>query len=209
MLKSLGYICVGFVTAFCMFAIIPSADAKTFHGRVIDAETREPIEGAAVVIYWYEARSAPIDGWSTRLKDVKETLTDKNGEWSLTGPAGGEETLSYFFAVISFGITYYTREPEFIIFKPGYCSWPGGFSIDACRERINITGVEDKRVGKGGTLELPRVSGVDRIRNTPGPLVGEKVPFENEKEFIRLINEERRYLGLGEYRYLTDGEKIK
>ena len=44
---------------------------KTFRGKVIDSDTKEPIEGAVVVAYWYEARSTLL-GESTRMKDVEE-----------------------------------------------------------------------------------------------------------------------------------------
>ena len=39
---------------------------KTFHGQVIDAETKMPIEGAAVVIHWVEARGT-VAGESTTI----------------------------------------------------------------------------------------------------------------------------------------------
>ncbi len=101
---------------------------KTFYGRVIDAETKKPIEGAAVVVHWVEARGT-VAGESTRFKDVKEVLTDKDGKWSITGPEGsqGDDLTAYltFFTGI-----HYTRKPDFIIFKPGYCSYPGGLSIE-------------------------------------------------------------------------------
>ena len=65
-------------------SICSSAYAATFKGKVIDADTREPIEGAVVVAVWHEATST-ISGESTRLKDVEECLTDKNGEWTIDG----------------------------------------------------------------------------------------------------------------------------
>jgi hypothetical protein len=54
-----------------------------YHGRVIDADTKRPIEGAVVVaVYtaWYprflvEGAEEPIG--------VKETLTNKNGEFRI------------------------------------------------------------------------------------------------------------------------------
>jgi|SRR3990172_743478 len=59
----------------------------TFKGRVIDADTKQPIEGAVVVASWSGDRGTPTGGTS-RLEDVKEVLTDKNGEWTIKGPRG-------------------------------------------------------------------------------------------------------------------------
>jgi hypothetical protein len=64
-----------------------SVYGATFKGKVIDADTKEPIEGAVVVASWLEER-ADIAGSTSELKDVKETLTDKNGEWMIKGPRG-------------------------------------------------------------------------------------------------------------------------
>jgi hypothetical protein len=161
---------------------------------VIDADTREPIEGVVVVVYWHEARRTSIGDLSSRPKDVKETLTDKNGEWSVTGPAGGENTISSYLSLIT-GM-YYTREPEFIIFKPGYCCWPEGFAIDACSEKLNPEG--NGKIREGNIIELLKLRREkDRVRNIPGIAGGENA-LEKQKEFIRLINEERRKLGLPE-----------
>ena len=64
-----------------------SACSTTFRGRVIDADTKEPIEGAVVVASW---RGEQAIGTEMPLKDVKEVLTDKNGEWKIRGPRGTE-----------------------------------------------------------------------------------------------------------------------
>ncbi|MDH4266321.1 MAG: carboxypeptidase-like regulatory domain-containing protein [Deltaproteobacteria bacterium] len=191
------------LSIFLIFAwvvvITPNALSKdvTYRGKVIDADTKEPIEGAAVVVYWDKAWQT-ISGESTELKEVKEILTDKNGEWSIVGPKGKENDphpyLSFFL------LLSYTREPRFIIFKPGYCSWPGGFSIAACREKIKPGGTGEIMEGK--TIELSKLTTrEDRLRAMkPGLVIGEGA-LEKQREFIRLLNEERRNLRLPEYKY--------
>ena len=176
---------------------------KTFHGQVIDAETKMPIEGAAVVIHWVEARGT-VAGESTRFKDVKEILTDKDGKWSITGPEGsqGDDLTAYltFFTGI-----HYTRKPDFIIFKPGYCSYPGGLSIEVCKG-IKFSGTWETTAGK--TIELPKIeSREDRLKAMAnGPIVAEGA-LQKQKGFVRLINEERKSLGLGEAYVIKENEK--
>ena len=190
----LKYILIAFLIIIFTCLSVSCTRAKTFKGRVIDADTKEPIEGAVVVASWDKA-IATIAGESTTLKDVKECLTNKKGEWSISGPRGRNDwPIPYLSLFIP-----YTREPEFIVFKPGYCSWPNGFSIDACRSRIKITGDKEKRIGEGGTLELPKLtSREDRIRAQSLQLPLGPGALEKMKELIRLKNEERRSLGLDE-----------
>ena len=133
---------ITFCTAIMAFVI--SACSVTFHGRVIDADTRAPIEGAVVVVSWSEER-ATIAGPTGRLKDVKETLTDKNGEWVIKGPKGriGGDALAMF---TYFTGMYFTKPPWFIVFKPGYCSYPIGFTVDSCSGKIKpgtVAGTEE------------------------------------------------------------------
>ena len=168
------------------------AFAYTFSGTLIDAETKEPIEGAAVVAHWHEEQATPT-GPYTRLKDVKETLSDKDGKWIIKGPKGGE--FGNVKALISFLTwTRFTNRPEFIIFKPGYCSIPEGLYIDACK---GIKKRNGHRTGDGVTIELPKLENRDdRIRGIPSAASGIG-SLKKQKELIRLINEERNRFGLG------------
>ena len=181
----------------CIIWLLPLFGcATTFHGKVIDYDTREPIDGAVVVLHWNEAR-ATIAGESTRLKAVKETLTDKNGEWTIMGPRGkeGSDPLRLFTFLTG---SHYTRKPEMIVFKPGYCSWPKGFFLDACKGKMKTS--DTPEVMKGKTVELPKLKArEDRLGNLPGPIAG-KGSLEEQIEFIRLLNEESRNLGISEYK---------
>jgi len=202
-------ISIWFFVIMLLSFMISCAHAKTFRGKVIDADTKEPIEGAVVVAYWYKARTTPLGEESMTLKGVKETLTDKNGQWTITGPKGRMHDLFPYFSTIT-GI-YYTQEPSFIIFKPGYCSWPQGFYIDACRDKIKPGG--NGKIIEGETIELSKLTKrEDRLRalsvgpifantNDPGK---ERQFLKKQIEFLRLIDEERKTLGLSEYGYYEE-----
>ncbi|MEK6777695.1 MAG: hypothetical protein AABY87_12585 [bacterium] len=83
-----------------------------FKGKVIDAETKEPIEGAVVVaVYSKQAiRVAPESVGITI--DVKESLADKDGNFRIP---------SYITIIDPFA---WSKPVTFIIFKPGYGSFP-------------------------------------------------------------------------------------
>ena len=175
-------------------SITQNAWAATFRGKVIDADTKQPIEGAAVVASWNEERATPA-GPTIRLKDVKETLTDKNGMWTIEGPKGGEfGDIKSIFSFITG--TYFTNPPTFIIFKPGYCSWPVGFGIDACKEKINPEG--NDKVAEGATVELPRLTNRERmtmIRNIPSLGIAEEAK-DRLPLFMESVTQEEKKIPL-------------
>lgn len=164
-----------------------TAYGETFRGKVIDADTKEPIEGAVVVASWNEERATPA-GPTSRLKDVKETLTNKDGEWVIEGPRGRDGgNITAIFTFLTG--TYYTLPPEFIVFKPGYCSYPAGFGIEACKGKIKTYNFT-KSENIGEVVELPRLTIRDReilLRNIPF------IPFEDDEKipiFKQLVKED-------------------
>jgi len=103
-------------TVIVCFCYIPSAHAwlyyskPAFCGKVIDAETKQPIEGTVVVVLYNKWEFGGPGGGNTITMDAKETMTDKNGEFlfpsyqTIIGPLSRQD------------------RADFIIFKPGYKS---------------------------------------------------------------------------------------
>lgn len=81
-----------------------------FEGKVIDAETRQPIEGAVVVVRYlkYPIIGGP-GGRSATVQNVREALTDKNGFFRIPS----------YTALIPFSVE---AMAVFVVFKPGYAS---------------------------------------------------------------------------------------
>lgn len=77
-----------------------------YEGKVIDAETKQPIEGAVVHGSWYKVQL----GGAHEYYDSYEVQTDKNGEFKI--PGKGLLVLSEI------------EEMTLIIFKAGYKQWP-------------------------------------------------------------------------------------
>lgn len=178
------------ITFFVIVSFATVSFGATFKGKVIDADTKEPIEGAVVVASWSEER-ATVTGPTSRSKDVKETLTDKNGEWEVKGPKGGEVgNVKSIFSFLT-GM-YFTNPPVFIVFKPGYCSYPAGLGIDACKGKIrtyNLTNSETI----GEIVELPKLTIRDRetlSRNIPFISAGD---INELPAFNKLFNQDMGY----------------
>jgi hypothetical protein len=76
-----------------------------YSGRIIDADTGKPIEKAVVLGVWYREIITP-GGATHNFYDAKETVTDKNGDFTIAGQ----------------GLLVLTNvEPmDIVIFKAGY-----------------------------------------------------------------------------------------
>ncbi len=168
-----------------------------FRGRIVDAETKEPIEGVVVVVV-YSKYTASITGRDTSVIKVKETLTDKNGEFyfpsytTIIGPLSGE---------------YYA---SFIFYKPGYGSGPvAPRGLSAPSEEIffskgiggtgELEGLVNGKIAMikvaFGIVELPelktREERLKAMPSTPTDIGSKELPL-----LYKAINEERRRLGL-------------
>lgn len=79
-----------------------------FKGRVMDIETKAPIENAVVVAIYYKHTLNPPAGSYSNVIHVKETLTDKDGRFSFPSYTTFIHPLSY------------SGNCVFLIYKPGY-----------------------------------------------------------------------------------------
>ncbi len=177
-----------------------------FKGKVLDAETKDPIEGAGVVVVYQKSAIRLAPESISIIKNIKETLTLKDGTFSIPSYLSLTEPLSFDFRV------------TFIIFKPRYGSFP--------RYQVTPSGIKpidqevffSKDVGSKGELrmwvkeekgpklrkskvifgivELPKLkTRNERRRNLPSLPSWDEF-LKNQKNLIRLINEEEENIGL-------------
>lgn len=76
-----------------------------FGGRVVDAETGEPLAGAHVMVSWERDHPNP-DHWTQRFYDAEETVTDGSGRFEIP-----RKTRI---------VTVLVSEPRFGVFYAGY-----------------------------------------------------------------------------------------
>ncbi len=145
-----------------------------FRGKVIDAETKEPIEGTVVVAVYEKHVYGLGTGGYQRVVKVKETLTDKNGK--------------FFFPAFSTIINPFSREyyVEFIIYKPGYgdfprnrISPPSGISLQT-KEKYFLA----ENFGKKGKVKVLEHGKRNSVREVTFGLV-ELPPLKTRKERLR------------------------
>lgn len=162
----------------------------SFKGRVVDGQSKEPIEGAVVVAVYHIRKyglGAGIMSDSTAIA-AKETLTNKNGEFhirphifvSLWPFAKGETT-------------------EFIVYKPGYTDFPGFDYMNyfpSSPLHVDISTLEIL-FRKGVAVDLMKLrTEEERLRcipSSPTDMGVKELPLLYEA-----INEENKRFGLGE-----------
>ncbi len=98
---------------FSWVSLGPPAYAQPYQAQVIDAETKQPIEGAAVLAVWWMRTPGiahPIIGYH----DAQETVTDLNGNFTTLGITAGPMDPQATIRVL------------FTVFKPGYEGYKAG-----------------------------------------------------------------------------------
>lgn len=157
---------------------VPPATADgPWRAQIVDAETKQPLEGVVVLAVWTKhVRS--LGGPSSEYHDSQEVLTDKDGRFTI--PARSFWSLN---PLIFF------RGPRFLMFKPGSgrAIWAGGKQREIWPEE------------KPGDIiiELPRLKTLEeRKEYLQDVRIGFlTVPIQKTPLLQEAITEERRAVG--------------
>ena len=166
-----------------------------YHGTAIDADTGEPIEGAAVTVVWKRRPFITMDG-PRYFHNAKEALTDKEGNFSVDSSPGIDWS----------PFTYRLKEPHIVIFKPGYGPYPvehvsPRYDLKTSRERLLDFPELNVLLLKGTTVKLRRLKTEEELKRftSPGSLWLGKIPWGRIPILMRLINIQNNNLGLQPY----------
>ncbi len=85
-----------------------------FAGKVVDAASGQPIEGAAVLIV-FSVETGTLGGTVSSFADAVETLTDAKGEFRFPPKR----------VYLVKGMSNWSDDHQISIFKPGYGAYPG------------------------------------------------------------------------------------
>lgn len=151
-----------------------------FTGKVIDAKTEKPIEGAAVHIQ-FSTKTPNPGGIISHYAGATECLTDENGEFNLSYRA-------YSFTILGL----WQEQVNINIFKPEYGAFPGN-------HKTSITPRPDRcciEEGVYGVIRLPKLKTIKERRRNMGRMLLHSVPLEDMEIIRNLINQERINTGL-------------
>jgi hypothetical protein len=152
-----------------------------YRGKVIDTETKEPIEGAVVVAVWMKNVYRIIDSTEV-FAEARETLTGKDGEFVI--PSYTWTSIFFYFG---------TQPPEIFIFKPGYGFFPR-YQIFPSPRQNNAALLEPFKTH--GLVELPKLkTREERVKIYNSYDLGITVPPEKTPNYMKIKNIERKDLG--------------
>lgn len=153
-----------------------------YRGQVLDAETRQPLEGAVVLFQWDHRVYGSPGGPTTRFLKAKEVLTDKEGRFGIP-----------WFIGISPNPLSVVLAPLWFAYYPGYAS-----------EQIVVTPPTGVPL-KDPTVILERrlVTQQERLRAID--VIPGGAPEDAMPNLIQLVNTERSALGLKPVRVRARG----
>jgi hypothetical protein len=163
-----------------------------FRGRVIDADTKQPIEGAVVVVIYHRTAIFGFVDVIHGISDAMETLTDKNGE--------------FFFPAYNNSNPLWREDfASFIFFKPGYKSSNGPLEVGNSSMIEKYFSISESEIGKVGEIKLYKFHtwltwtgplGIVKLKKgEDNPLIptdyrSDKLPF-----LFKALNEDRKKRG--------------
>jgi len=153
-----------------------------YMGKVVDAETGEPIEGA-VVFLLFMTWTGTFAGSTSTPADTAETLTDKNGEFYI--PAQRITLWRYGHG--------WAENCLVKIFKPGYGVFP-----DHKDSGPHHTASYSLPENKYWPVKLPELHSPSEKKNNLGNLYipgSDEIPSEKRMLILQLKNKERDSLG--------------
>ncbi len=171
-----------------------SYSAKPIEAWVVDAETKQPVEGVNVVAHW--ELSYGLEGGGSDTLTVSEAVTDKNGRFYFQG-WGPKEVPKH----LPSEARLKNRDPVVIIFKSGYRY------LELVRERDNSTeggrGSSTRNFFMNGQkIELSKFKGDDKeyaknirflnsgVMSTLGSLLTDPCSYENIPRMIITLDKE-------------------
>jgi len=161
----------------------------TYSGRVVDADNRQPIEGAVVLGTWY-TETPTVAGAVSKYYDARETVADKKGEFSI--PGQGLRVMSRLVPM------------HVLIFKSGYTYESG--SWDSLK-----TGLYSKDTikweGDKPIIPLKKLTMDERKKQSP-PDPPDEAPLKKVILMLKEIDTNDRERGL-ETRGIWNGERYE
>lgn len=151
-----------------------------YSGKVVDAQTGEPIEGAVVLIGFY-TKSFSVGGPVYRFADAFETLSDAKGEFRFPPNR-----------ITSFKVMrIWDKNSRITIFKPGYGAYPGHYkTFSAPKLTPSRFLPEDEHI----TFHLPKLLTLEERKENlykiqkPAGISNDRIPILRKLEDQEYLN---------------------
>lgn len=150
-----------------LFSLAACAPKHIINGRVMDAETNQPIKGAAVAIRWFENQSENNSG-KVDTFDVAQDLSNKNGNFNIPDHPDKNYVMG--------------------VYKEGYICWSSHSSFSNSKNQAAVTR-QNPRIEDGMQVRLEPLKDGDSRDQHAGftVLVAEEVTASKKSPFYKAI----------------------
>jgi hypothetical protein len=176
-------------TALALSLVMTGASfgcSATYYGTITDAETRQPISGAVVVVQW--TKRFPFGDTPTHHHRLEETATDANGHFEISACPG-----------INMNPFLWVDTRHVLAYAPGYFPWPDYYKGGHIAASEHISEQMNGRAAPLAIALRPIDSARPDLADLPVFLTPD-APRGNIPLLVRSVNVERRRLGLPLYR---------
>ena len=156
-----------------------------YRGRIVDADTKAPLVGAVVLVYWNREAPGIGHGPVESFLGADEALTDEDGRFVIARNPPRTWIPGT-----------WRSDPQFTIFQPGYGSFPRYFATDPPPPTGRFASLLKVMEHSSVTFELPRLRTRQERLNVVTLVNPVVIPPEQMPNFLRLLNLERRNLHL-------------
>lgn len=148
-----------------------------YRGRVVDAETGDPIEGVVVAGIWYKEK-INLAGGNSIYTDAKEDLTDKNGQFNIK--------------------VKFIKQANVILYISVYKSGYNGLTKRAWRSLAESSGVQI--VNENPEIKIHKLTHEKRLKMGTFPIPSSDAYIQGKIPLmIKEINKEMHFLDLELY----------
>ena len=182
----------------CALLLALSFSPATVYGlgpwkaQVIDAETKQPLQGVVVVALWKKYEAIPGTLGIFTYVDSVEAVTGGDGQFVVAErkPSARDSQIM--------------DEPDFSLFKPGYGEWrfqgeEGWLKLDPAEKKKRYEEAGRQFESKGVVIEMPPLKTREERLNfyqSPGRRQPNIAPPNKIKRWTDAQQTERKYVGL-------------
>ena len=142
-------------------------------GTIVDAETKQPIEGAVVLVEWTITPMAWLGMPTTTSYRVIETMSDKSGKFKIKG----------------YVLNPIVNKPNLTIYKAGYVCWNNRYIFPAYKDRQDFKWTNSRKYSMEKFMKdysyADHVSFIGKFI----PLLDARDPFEKAYEWERMMRQ--------------------
>jgi hypothetical protein len=152
------------VLLIIVFLMLRPSSYPPMTGTVVDAVTRQPIEGAVVLVEWTKTHGIG-EHWTESFK-VEEAVTDKDGKFTVAGL----DTRS-------------VNSPDVTVYKKEYVAWSNRWLFPSYENR------PDFRWGKGYVFKLEKFKDTYSYVDHDGFIsrsINDTIGWESKKLFMKI-----------------------